>query len=252
MKNDFLIISNMFKSITNIKLPECLKDHDLSQEIVTSWNEFSESLYHWPSALEDYEYVYNSDQQDIDRIIKNINKATTYLGSLSSGYLGHGYIARVDHALKEIESDFSKLNDFISKLPQLFEISQIDFEHKKNFAEKTHIKIQQLLKNIPDGKDKKQIYKVSLLMEEITLNISDVSFSLRNINNSVNRLNGQIETINNIYKELVKNFNQENKKDIFTRNYRQCMVYFSDFTNKFNLFSYDYKSFNKNNILIIL
>ncbi|QXF33991.1 hypothetical protein CE143_13165 [Photorhabdus luminescens] len=252
MKNDFLIISNMFKSITNIKLPECLKNHDPSQGIAVSWNEFKESLYHWPSALEDYEYAYNSDEQDIDRIIKNIHKATTYLGSLSSGYLGHGYIARVDHALKEIESDFSKLNDFISKLPQLFEISQIDFEHKKNFAEKTHIKIQQLLKNIPDGEDKKQIYKVSLLMEEITLNISDVSFSLRNINNSVNRLNGQTETINNIYKKLVENFNQENKKDIFTRNYRQCMIYFSDFTNKFNLFSYDYKSFNKNNILIIL
>ncbi|WP_391529352.1 hypothetical protein [Photorhabdus akhurstii] len=252
MKNDFLIISNMFKSITNIKFPECLKNHDPSQGIAVSWNEFKESLYHWPSALEDYEYAYNSDEQDIDRIIKNIHKATTYLGSLSSGYLGHGYIARVDHALKEIESDFIKLNDFISKLPQLFEISQIDFERKKNFAEKTHIKIQQLLKNIPDGEDKKQIYKVSLLMEEITLNISDVSFSLRNINNSVNRLNGQIETINNIYKELVENFNQENKKDIFTRNYRQCMIYFSDFANKFNLFSYDYKSFNKNNILIIL
>ncbi|MCW7546457.1 hypothetical protein OO184_00465 [Photorhabdus sp. APURE] len=252
MKNDFLIISNMFKSISNIKLPECLKNHNLSQEIVVSWDEFSESLYRWPSTLEDYEYAYNSDEQDIDRIIKNIHKATTYLGSLSSGYLGLGYIARVSHALKEIESDFSRLNDFISKLPQLFEISQIDFERKKNFAEKTHIKIQQLLKNIPDGEDKKQIYKVSLLMEEITLNISDVSFSLRNINNSINRLNGQIKTINKIYNDLVESFNEENKKDIFTRNYRQCMAYFSDFTNKFNLFSYDYKSFNKNNILIIL
>ncbi|MBS9425305.1 hypothetical protein [Photorhabdus caribbeanensis] len=252
MKNDFLIISNMFKSITNIKLPECLKNYDLSQEISNSWNEFSGSLYRWPSALEGYEYAYNSDEQDIDRIIKNMHKATTYLGSLSSGYLGHGYVARVDHALKEISSGFSKLNDFISKLPQLFEISQIDFERKKNSAEKTHIKIQQLLKNIPDGEDKKQIYKVSLLMEEITLNISDVSFSLRNINNSVNRLHEQIKIINNIYKDLIEKFNKENKKDIFTRNYRQCMVYFNDFANKFNLFSYDYKSFNKNNILIIL
>ncbi|MCW7764129.1 hypothetical protein [Photorhabdus luminescens] len=252
MKNDFLIISNMFKLITNITLPECLNNHDLSQEISSSWYEFSGSLSNWPSALEDYEYAYNSDEQDMDRIIKNIHKATTYLGSLSSGYLGHGYIARISHAFREIESDFSKLNDFISKLPQLFEISQIDFERKKNFAEKTHIKTQQLLKNIPDGEDKKQIYKLSLLMEEIILNISDISFSLRSINNSVNRLNEQIKTINNLYYDLVERFNEENKKDIFTRNYRQCMVYFSDFTNKFNLFSYDYKSFNKNNILIIL
>ncbi|ETS30528.1 hypothetical protein BB987_10015 [Photorhabdus temperata] len=252
MKNDFLIISNMFKSITNIKLPECLKNYDPSQEIDSFWREFSGSLYGWPSALENYEYAYNFDEQDIDTIIKNIKKVTTYLGSLSCGYLGHGYIAIVSHALKEIESDFSKVNSFISKIPQSFEISKINFEHKKNFARKTHIKIHKLLKNIPNGEDKNQIYKISLLMEEIILNISDVSFSLETINNSVNRLNGQIKAINDIYNELIEYFNEENKKNIFTRNYRQCMVYFSNFTDKFNLFSYDYKLFNKNNVLIIL
>ncbi|KER02076.1 hypothetical protein LGZ99_01295 [Photorhabdus temperata] len=252
MKNDFLIISNMFKSITNITLPECLENYDPSKEIESFWNEFSKSLYGWPSALENYEYAYKFDEQDIDTIIKNIKKVTTYLGALGCGYLGHGYIASISHTLKEIESDFSKVNDFISKITQPFEIAKVNFECKKNFAGKTHIKIQKLLKIIPDGENKKQIYKISLLIEEIILNISDVSFSLETISNSVNRLNGQIKTINNTYNNLIEYFNKENKKDIFTRNYRQCMVYFSDLTNKLNLFSYDYKSFNKNNILIIL
>ncbi|WP_445497696.1 hypothetical protein [Photorhabdus sp. SF281] len=252
MKNDFLIISNMFKSITNITLPKYLKDYDPSQEIESFWDEFSRSLYGWPSALENYEYAYKFDEQDIDSIIKNIKKVTTYLGSLGCGYLGHGYIARISHILKEIESDFSKVNYFISKITQPFEMAKINFECKKNFAKKTYIKIQKLLKNIPDGENKKQIYEIYSLVEEIILNISDVSFSLKTINNSVNRLNGQIKTINNTYNNLIEHFNKENKKDIFTRNYKQCMIYFSDLTNKFNLFSYDYKSFNKNNILIIL
>ncbi|NRN27637.1 hypothetical protein [Photorhabdus heterorhabditis] len=252
MKNDFLIISNMFKSITNIKLPKCLKNHDPSQEIEISWYEFSKSLSGWPSALENYEHAYDFDEQDIDRITRNIHKATTYLGSLSCGYLGHGYITKVSHTLKEIESDFVKVNNFISELPQLFETTKIDFERMKSFAGKTLIKIQQLLKNIPNGEDKKQIYKISSLIEEITLNISDVSFCFENIKNSTNRLNEQIKKINNIYNKLIDSFHKENRRGIFTRDYKQCMVIFSDFTNKFNLFSYDYKSFSKNNILIIL
>ncbi|OCQ52927.1 hypothetical protein Ppb6_01820 [Photorhabdus australis subsp. thailandensis] len=252
MKNDFLIISNMFKSITNIKLPECLRNHDPSQEITAFWHEFSKSLSGWPSALENYEYAYNFDEQDIDRIIQNIHKTTNYLGSLSCGYLGHGYIAKVNHILKEIKSDFNKVNDFILKLPQFFEITKDEFDQMKSFAIKTHIKIQQLLKNMPNGEDKKQIHKFSSLIEEITLNIPDVSFSFENINNSTNRLNKQIKIINDAYIKLIDSFQKENKKDIFTRDYKKCMVIFNDFTNKFNLFYYDYKSFSKNNILIIL
>ncbi|EQB99217.1 hypothetical protein B738_19357 [Photorhabdus temperata subsp. temperata M1021] len=77
----FLIISNMFKSITNITLPECLENYDPSKEIESFWNEFSKSLYGWPSALENYEYAYKFDEQDIDTIIKNIKKSNNLFRS---------------------------------------------------------------------------------------------------------------------------------------------------------------------------